>query len=247
MRELALFAGAGGGLLASRELGWHTVCAVEQHAYAASVLVSRQNDGALEPFPIWNDVLTFDGRPWRGFVDIISGGFPCQDVSVTNRYAQGISGSKSGLWKQFARIVGEVRPRYVFIENGPALARRGLDVVLSDLASMGFNAEWGVLGAEDVGAPHERERLWILAYTQVQNLSVESRLQEAEPVQLGGDCRSSRRSVGWLAEPPVDRVVDGVAFRMDRLHVLGNGQVPSCAAEAFRRLHARIPYSMLCI
>ena len=168
LRELALFAGAGGGILGGVLLGWRTVCAVEIDAYAASVLVARQNDGHLPPFPIWDDVRTFDGRPWRGIVDVISGGFPCQDISTAGKGA-GIDGERSGLWREFARIIGEVRPRFVLVENSPALARRGLGRVLGDLAALGYDAEWGVVSAADaillVGDPclcHERERIWIV-------------------------------------------------------------------------------------
>jgi len=161
MNELALFAGAGGGLLGGHLLGWRTVCAVEWEPYAASVLLARQNDGILPPFPIWDDVQTFDGRPWRGIVDIVSGGFPCQDISAAGRGA-GIDGARSGMWSHMARIIGEVRPRYVFVENSPILTSRGLNRVLGDLASLGFNARWGVVSAADVGAPHKRDRIWIV-------------------------------------------------------------------------------------
>jgi|DEB0MinimDraft_6_1074348.scaffolds.fasta_scaffold15982_1 hypothetical protein len=82
MNELALFAGAGGGILGGKLLGWKCVCAVEFDEYARSVLKSRQDDGSLDPFPIWDDVRTFDGRPWRGRVEVVSGGFPCQDIST---------------------------------------------------------------------------------------------------------------------------------------------------------------------
>ena len=81
MNELALFAGAGGGILGGQLLGWRTVCAVENDEYARGVLLARQNDGRFDPFPIWDDVRTFDGRPWRGSADVVSGGFPCQDIS----------------------------------------------------------------------------------------------------------------------------------------------------------------------
>ena len=161
MNELALFAGAGGGILGGKLLGWRTVCAVELDAYARRVLLARQLDGHLDRFPIWDDVLTFDGRPWRGLVEVISGGFPCQDISVAGR-GEGIDGEKSGLWSEFARIIREVRPRFVFVENSPALTYRGLGIVLGDLASMGFDAEWCVLGAHNVQAPHKRDRIWIL-------------------------------------------------------------------------------------
>ena len=133
MNELALFAGAGGGILGGKLLGLNTVCAVEYDAYAASVLVARQNDGCLEPFPVWDDVRTFDGKPWRGIVDVVSGGFPCTDISAAGKGA-GITGNQSGLWSEMARIIGQVRPQYVFVENSPLLVKRGLALVLSDLA-----------------------------------------------------------------------------------------------------------------
>jgi DNA (cytosine-5)-methyltransferase 1 len=158
-----LFAGAGGGILADILLGHQPVCAVENNNYCQQVLAARQKDGCLPWFPIFEDVRDFDGRPWRGLVDVVSGGFPCQDISVAGNGA-GIDGERSGLWKEFARIIDEVRPRYAFIENSPMLTNRGLDRVLCDLTEMGFNAEWGVISAADTGAPHIRERIWILAY-----------------------------------------------------------------------------------
>ncbi len=162
MNELALFAGAGGGILGGKLLGWRTVCAVEWEQYPASVLCARQNDGLLPPFPIWDDVQTFDGKPWGGIVDVVSGGFPCQDISSAGKGA-GIDGERSGMWREMARIIHEVRPRYAFVENSPMLTSRGLGTVLGDLASMGFDAQWGVLGAADVGANHQRDRIWIVA------------------------------------------------------------------------------------
>lgn len=161
MNELHLFAGAGGGILASQLLGDRCVCAVEWEPYAQAVLVARQNDGTFPPFPIWNDVQTFDGKPWRGIVDIVAGGFPCQDISAAGAGA-GIDGERSGMWGQMARIIGEVRPRFVRVENSPMLTSRGLGRVLGDLAEMGFDAEWGVVSAADTGAPHLRERIWIM-------------------------------------------------------------------------------------
>jgi len=162
LHELALFAGAGGGILGGKLLGWRTVCAVEWDAYARDVLVARQNDGCLEAFPIWDDVQTFDGKPWRGRVDVVSGGFPCQDISAAGKGA-GIEGERSGMWKHMARIIGEVLPQFVFVENSPMLVGRGLAVVLADLAEMGYDAEWGIVGAHHVAAPHKRERIWIVA------------------------------------------------------------------------------------
>lgn len=164
LRELALFAGAGGGILGGKLLGWRTVCAVERDAYAAQVLAQRQNDGILEAFPIWSDVQTFDGKPWKGIVDVISGGFPCQDISVAGRGA-GIEGERSGMWKEFLRIICDIRPRFVFVENSPMLTSRGLGVVLGDLAEAGYDTEWTCLSAAEVGANHIRDRIWILGYS----------------------------------------------------------------------------------
>ena len=162
MNELHLFAGAGGGILGGMLLGHTTVCAVEIEPYCRKVLLQRQRDGILPKFPIWDDVRTFDGKPWQGKVDVICGGFPCQDISCAGKGA-GLDGERSGLWSEMSRIIGEVEPRNVFVENSPMLTVRGLGTVLGDLAAMGYDARWGVLGAIDAGAPHKRERIWIVA------------------------------------------------------------------------------------
>ena len=297
MNELALFAGAGGGILGGKLLGWRTVCAVEWEPYPASVLCARQNDGLLPPFPIWDDIQTFDGNPWRGIVDVVSGGFPCQDISAAGKGA-GIDGERSGMWGEMARIIHEVRPRFVFVENSPMLTSRGLGRVLGDLASMGFDARWGVLGAADVGANHQRDRIWIVGKVTNTNsiglqkpahqqelesqgcnqLQIEqsrnsgemayadsthgkgnqcaerTQAQHANPDgtgQLGNSdslrelqpqgCKQNQRGwIGnaswWQVEPDVGRVADGVAARVDRLKAIGNGQVPLCAATAWRTL-----------
>ena len=163
VNELALFAGAGGGILGGHLLGWRTICAVEWSEFPRETLLRRQRDGALPQFPVWDDVQTFDGRPWAGLVDIVSGGFPCQDISAAGKGA-GIDGERSGMWFHMSRIIGEVRPRFAFVENSPVLTSRGLGRVLGDLVEMGFDTEHGVLGAIDAGAPHIRERIWIVAH-----------------------------------------------------------------------------------
>jgi DNA (cytosine-5)-methyltransferase 1 len=278
LNELALFAGAGGGILGGKLLGWRTVCAVEWEPYPASVLCARQNNGLLPPFPIWDDVQTFDGKPWQGIVDVISGGFPCQDISAAGKGA-GIDGERSGMWGEMARIIHEVRPRYVFVENSPMLTSRGLGRVLGDLAAMGFDARWGVLGAADVGANHQRDRIWIvgkLANAQKLHsygcndnarISMEQKAQSESRNDCGSegvantcnkrlqghrDERINDESIEqegfswsslvggsrnwWETEPNVGRVADGVASRVDRLKAIGNGQVPLCAATAWRIL-----------
>jgi len=237
MNELALFAGAGGGILGGKLLGWRTVCAVERDAYAAQVLAQRQNDGILKPFPIWSDVCSFDGKPWRGIVDVVSGGFPCQDISAAGKGA-GITGARSGLWKEFARIIGEVRPRYAFIENSPMLTIRGLETVLCDLAEMGFDAGWGCIGGDHCGASHRRERIWILADSKKAGLT--PRIFEAYKKRKALGIKSWG-GIRGRDKLPEDASAfcggdDGMAHRVDRLTALGNGQIPIVAATAFRIL-----------
>lgn len=262
MNELALFAGAGGGILGGHLLGWRTVCAVEYAAYPASVLLARQNDGVLPPFPVWDDVRTFDGRPWRGVVDVISGGFPCQDISSAGKGA-GIDGARSGLWREMARIVGEVRPRFVFVENSPLLVSRGLAVVIGDLAALGYDARWMCLSAGECGANHERDRLWIVASNTYCNgesdRTVNDEAQGMPGICAGNDAnpdlpqREGRSlpirvqqeyaypgdSLWWKDKPDIHRVDDGMADWMDRLKAIGNGQVPRVAAAAFNILSSR--------
>jgi DNA (cytosine-5)-methyltransferase 1 len=277
MNELALFAGAGGGILGGHLLGWRTVCAVEWEAYPASVLCARQNDGILPTFPIWDDVQTFDGKPWQGIVDVVSGGFPCQDISVAGK-GDGLDGERSGMWNEMARIIGEVRPQYTFIENSPMLTVRGLERILADLASLGFNAEWGVLSAADVGANHGRNRIWIvgkmantkklqrngsnnnsgisLEAKQISELRNSSGKEDLANANSKRGClwqtnwenaknawespRSAWRRNWWNFEPNVGRVANGVASRVERLKAIGNGQVPICAATAWRLLKERL-------
>ena len=236
MNELALFAGAGGGILGGHLLGWRTVCAVEWEPYAACVLVARQNDGVLPPFPIWDDIQTFDGQPWRGIVDVVSGGFPCQDISAAGKGA-GIDGARSSMWRHMARIVSEVRPRFVFVENSPLLVGRGLAVVLGDLAAMGFDVQWACVSAGNLGAPHMRDRVWLVGYPsgiglQEGHLGLRQQLEEwKEPPGAWNGRR--------LDQPGIVGVVDGLANWMDRLKAAGNGQVPRVAAAAFAGLADR--------
>ena len=180
IRELALFAGGGGGLLASELLGFHTVAACEIDPYARKILLARQRDGMLGKFPIWDDVRTFDGRPWRGSVDLISGGFPCKDISAAGRGA-GLAGKNSGLFFEMLRIIKEVRPRFVFAENSPNLRTRGLVTVVQELDRLGYECRWCVLGAWHVGAPHKRNRMWIFAY--LADSDGDGKLQQKGPIE----------------------------------------------------------------
>lgn len=237
LRELALFAGAGGGILGGRLLGWRTVCAVEYNAYARSVLLARQNDRTLPPFPIWDDVRTFDGKPWRGIVDVVSGGFPCQDLSSSGSGA-GLEGERSGLWSEMARIIGEVRPRFAFIENSPNLAHNGLARVLCDLASMGFDARWGVIGASDAGAPHKRERIWIFA----DSIGIRQQIKGGMVWPFSSEKNAYREADSLVnafqrkSLPFLCGSHDGMAHSVERLTAIGNWQAPFAAATAWEIL-----------
>jgi len=225
-----------GGVL----LGWRTVCAVELDPFCRAVLLARQRDGLLERFPVWDDVCTFDGVPWRGHVDVISGGFPCQDISCSGHKA-GIGGARSGLWSEFARIIGEVRPAFAFVENSADLVSRGLEVVLGDLAALGYAARWDVLGARHVGAPHRRERLWLVAYAPGEHgIARVGGMQplQSQPAQPSGVRDGPARGGNPWSIPlgPYHRVVDGVARRVDRVRAAANGQVPAVARLAWVNL-----------
>ena len=242
MNELALFAGAGGGILGGHLLGWRTICAVERDANAASILAQRQTDGCLRPFPIWSGVESFNGKPWRGLVDVVSGGFPCTNIAICGD-GTGLDGEASGLWVEQRRIVAEVRPRFVFVENSPMLTSRGLGVVLGDLAELGFDARWGVLSAYDAGLGHMRDRLWIVGdadgFGRERERNAGNRQEASRQVFARSTSPGAINPEGlaaWRAsQPGVFRVVDGVAAAMDRHRAIGNGQVPRVAA-AFRLL-----------
>ena len=153
----SLFAGIGGFDLGLERAGMVCKWQVEIDDYATRVL--EKHWPAVRR---WNDVRTFPPEGvWN--VDVICGGFPCQDISVAGKGA-GLAGARSGLWYEFARIVGELRPRYVIVENVAALLTRGMDAVLGTLSTLGYDAEWHVIPASAVGAPHRRERVWIVAY-----------------------------------------------------------------------------------
>lgn len=175
LRSISLFSGIAGldlGVkLACPDV--QTVCYVERDEFCQRILQARMADGSIDDAPVWNDVTTFDGNEWRGQVDLLTGGFPCQDISNAGKRA-GIDGERSGLWREYVRIIREVRPRLVFVENVSALLGRGLERVLGDLAESGFDAEWLCLRASDVGAPHRRERVFVLAYTAEQLVRWES-------------------------------------------------------------------------
>lgn len=239
MNELHLFAGAGGGILGGMLLGHTCVCAVEINEYCRKVLLQRQRDGVLQRFPIYDDIRHFDGKPWRGKVQILAGGFPCQDISsqgANHGPKLGINGERSGLWLEYLRLIEEIKPVYIFAENSPLLRTRGLGTILKGVSALGYNARWCRLGGAPVGADHKRERLWILAYR------AGDRLEGRDYSNSEGHGEAENRPVERLCEgkvfsdlpaPDSFGAANGLAGRVDRLEAIGNGQIPQVAALAW--------------
>lgn len=160
----SLFSGIGGFDIGLEKTGqFKTIWFSEVDEYATRILKKHWPD-----VPNHGDIKTI---PWRKIKkpDIIIGGFPCQDVSIAGKGAGIKEGTRSGLWKEFAKAIRILRPKYALIENVPMLANRGLNIVLSDLAKIGYDAEWNIISAASVGAPHKRERLFIIAYPNISN------------------------------------------------------------------------------
>ena len=166
MRMLDLFSGIGGFALAAEwtwqdELDIVGFCEIEK--YAQKVLQKN-----FPGVPIHKDITKLNGKDFKN-IDLITGGFPCQDISIAGK-GEGITGSRSGLWTEMCRIISEVRPRYAIIENVPMLIHRGLERVLCDLTEIGYDCEWQIIGADDIGAWHRRKRIWIVAYSNTDSI-----------------------------------------------------------------------------
>ena len=224
MNELHLFAGAGGGILAGQILGHRCIGAVESNPAAQRMLAARQRDGSLPAFPIFSDIRTFDAQPYRGRVDIVAGGFPCQAYSSASRGRV----VADDLWPEMRRVVADAAPWYVFAEN---VNRRAIDRAADELEQMGYAVRCIPLAASDLGADHIRQRYWLLAHADMHG---ELRSPEhAEARMRQGLCAGV-----WSTEPNESRMADGMADRMDRIRATGNGQIPIVAATAFRMLAA---------
>ena len=210
----SLFSGIGGFDLGLERAGMECMWQVEIDPYARDILAQH-----------WPDVLRYadvrdfppNNNPEDYVCDLICGGFPCQDNSKARYGGLGLDGPKSGLWAEFARVLRLLRPRYAIVENVPTLRRRGLDRVLGDLADLGYDAEWSCCPATAVGAPHVRNRLFIVAHPRCEGL---------EGHWLSGP---AWHGPGWLPEPNVGRVADGVPDKVDRIRTLGNAIVPTVA------------------
>lgn len=231
----SLFAGIGGFDLGFERAGMVCKWQVEIDEYANRVLVKHWPNVRR-----WPDVRTWP-QPDTERVDVICGGFPCQDISYAGKGA-GIHGERSGLFFEAMRIVREMGPRVVVLENVAALLTRGMGDVLGTLASLGFDAEWGVVPASAFGAPQLRERVFLLAYTKSQRLEggcVRRRGVCNAANYLYGDADSRKDRLPWASwqhEPSVGRVANGIPCWVDRLRGLGNAVVPQVAEWIGRRI-----------
>ena len=226
MKVLDLFSGIGGFALGLERAGMETVAFCEYDEKAQLVLKKHWPN-----VPIYNDVKTLTEKHLANdgvTVDVICGGFPCQDVSNAGTM-EGLDGKRSGLWSEYARLIGEIRPSYALIENVSALLIRGLDRILCDLASIGYDAEWHCIPASYVGAWHRRDRVWIIAYPNSQRLQ---RQRKGTILRQSDISRELDRGFEkWpgrsnLSASRFCRTNDGIPNRSHRLRQVGNAVIP---------------------
>lgn len=233
MNHVSLFAGLGGLDIAAERAGFRTVALVEREPYAQAILRRR-----FPGVPIHDDVCTF--RPAAGCASVVSGGFPCQDISYAG-FGAGITGERSGLFYEAARIISEVGPDFAVLENVSALLARGMGEVLGTLSDLGFDAEWSVVSACSVGAPHMRPRVFVVAYSH--RLDGRERVRDSltqafRSVSSGHRFQSARaRYRERMADPSaLYRDAHGVAFGMDRNRAIGNAVHPDQAEPIYEAI-----------
>lgn len=237
MTHIDTFSGIGAFALAARWAGIETVQFVEIDPFCQKVLAKN-----FPETPIHGDMRTFNGKPFRGGCDILTGGFPCQDISIAGKGA-GITGARSGLWKELCRVTDEVRPRFLVVENVAELLRRGMGAVLGDLSEIGYDAEWDVIQSAAVGAPHKRERVFIVAYHRSQRIQGRV-LKAVQRFQAFSWCENVRRVEDLRNRPDVPGPLfrggrDGVPHWMDRLKSCGNAVTPQIAYSIFQAIAQR--------
>jgi len=189
LNAIDLFSGYGGITLALKEYVRPIMyCEIER--YCQGILLSRMDDRSIPFAPIWNDVTTINGELFKGLVDIVYGGFPCQDISVAGKGA-GLAGERSGLFKEIVRICKEASPQFIFLENVPAIRTRGAIEVQEAMASIGYDTRWCTLSAAEVGANHKRERWFCLAHSNHnrfrKSIQQECKFKSQEPADTWSD------------------------------------------------------------
>ena len=236
MRVLDLFSGIGGFALAGQWV-WgndHEIvgfCEIDKYCHK---VLNKNFPGV----PIYEDIRKLNGKDFKN-IDIITGGFPCQDISVAKPDGKGIDGNRSGLWSEMYRVLGVVRPKFAIIENVANIINRGLERVICDLTRIGYDCEWQMLEGYQVGLPHKRRRIFIIAYPNSlrQKYNFQKKIQGFEPVprQL---YRSTQDIVGrWdLCEPLVYRSGHGIPNWVDRIKGLGNAIVPQVAYKVMKMI-----------
>jgi DNA (cytosine-5)-methyltransferase 1 len=232
MNFLSLFSGIGGLDFGLERAGMKCVAQVEIDPFCRRVLAKHWPD-----VPRFEDVRTVTAENLPAGIDCICGGFPCQDISVAG-YAAGLDGERSGLWYQYLRIIREIRPKFVIVENVPALLSRGLGVVLGGLAECRLDAEWRVFSANEFGAPHERGRVFIVAYAnEVYGKKRMGHKPDGKAKIFRG--RPSGRNEFWTQAPPrsvrVDHGIPATVYS-DRVSALGNAVVPQVAEWIGRQI-----------
>ena len=198
MNELSLFSGAGGGLLASKLLGWRTIGYVEFNDYCQRVLRARIDDGILDEAPIFSDIRAFlsEGyaESYQGMVDVVSAGFPCQPFSIAGK--QRGEDDERNMWPATIDVIRKVRPRHAFLENVPGLlSHEYIRRIFGDLAHFGYDVTWQCISAAETGAPHKRNRLWIVAHANSSH-SREGGYREPEGKQFSRFCEDVPDTIG---------------------------------------------------
>lgn len=241
MNELSLFTGIGGGLLGTKLLGWRSIGYVEINEYCRRVLEQRIKDGILDDAPIFGDIQEFNrtyAGEFKGMVDVITAGFPCQPFSVAGK-RQGADDERN-MWPATIECIRKIRPRYTLLENVPGLLTSGyFGTILRDLAESGYDCRWRCLSAAEVGAPHLRDRLWIMAYFNNQGLSE----FKSSGKKQQGRIRPDRVSVchDWGTSNPsqtfIRRGLPGIPKRIQRIKAIGNAQVPAVVKTVWELLN----------
>lgn len=231
LNGLDLFSGIGGISVALKD--WvHTVAYCERDRYAQAVLLSRMLSGDIDRAPIWDDITTLRGEMLPP-IDIIYGGFPCQDASAAGAQ-KGMAGVRTSLFWQVARLIHEAQPTFIFLENVPGICTNGLDEIAQVISSLGFDCRWEVLSAHSTAATtFEGERWFALGQAR------RKRLEGVHKAPKRNALQSTKKLIPgneWEAAPRIRRRTDAIPFAVDRTRALGNAVVPIQAKEAFMRL-----------